>query len=85
MNEHVRVTDYVHGPFAIVVTDPARPDDADYPMIVAPEGGFATKEAAIDYLDKLVAKRKVPYLGLHYVITQVTSPSGFMRYCSWED
>lgn len=84
LSKNVEVTDLIHGPFCIVVTDPGRPDDKDYPMVVAPEGGFKTTEEALQYIDRF-AKRKEPYLGMHFRIEQLCTPDSFIRYCSWED
>jgi hypothetical protein len=84
MNENVRVTDFVNGPFVIVVTDPTKPDDLSYPMVIAPDGGFADKEAAQGYIDDF-ARRKEPYLGLHVAIAQLSSLSSFIKFCSWEE
>jgi hypothetical protein len=80
--KHVVVKDDVHGPFVIVVRDLKNPDDRDYPMVVAPERGFLTKGDALTYLEKF-KKGEDPYLGLHFTITQMTTPTSFNIYCSW--
>jgi hypothetical protein len=83
-NKNVSVTDLIHGPFAVVVTDPQHPDDDQYPMVVSPLGGYATKEKALELVESF-ANTKVPYLGLHFHVTQLSSPSSFVAFCSWED
>lgn len=82
---NVSVTDYLHGPFEIVVTDPSNPLDKTYPMVVAPDGGYPTKEAALEYIEKHFAHRKTPYLDLHFSVAQRSSEQSFIAYCSWED
>jgi len=79
------VTDLIHGPFCLVVTDTKHTDDGEYPMVVAPEGGFQTKEEALRYVEQHFAHRKEPYLGLAFKVRQMTSTPDFIRYCSWED
>jgi class 3 adenylate cyclase len=83
-DRHVTVTSFIHGPFMIVVTDPTNPKDDAYPQVVAPDGGYATKEAALDFIAQF-ATRKTPYLGLHFAVVQRSSENDFGRFCSWED
>lgn len=71
------------GPFVIVITDPKQEDDA-FPMVVSPSGGYPTKEAALAYID-FFAKRKEPYLGLHFSVISLDTEGSFARFCSWED
>jgi hypothetical protein len=85
VHDHLSVTCFEAGPFMIVVTDPAQPDDAAYPMVIAPEGGYATKEAAIAYIDRCFANRATPYLGLHFAVAQLDGERDFVQFCSWED
>lgn len=84
LSKNVSITDYIHGPFCIVVNDLARPDDNDYPLVVSPEGGYKSKEEALQYIERF-AHRKEPYLGLHFRIEQLGTPDSFTRFCSWED
>jgi hypothetical protein len=79
-----QVTNLIHGPFCIVVTNPQSNDDADYPVVVAPEGGFKTKDEARGYIEKHFAHRKEPYLGLFFKVQQLSSGDDFIRFCSWE-
>lgn len=79
------VTDLIHGPFCLVVTDPRHADDAEYPMVVAPEGGFKTKDEARKYIEDHFAHRKEPYLGLFFKVQQISTGADFIRFCSWED
>ena len=82
---NVVVTDFIHGPFEIVVVDPNNPLDQAYPIVVAPEGGYTTKEAALQFIEEHFAHRKDPYLGLRFHVTQRSSEQSFIQFCSWED
>lgn len=84
MNAAIEVTDLVEGPFVIVVTDPQQPQDRDYPIVVAPSGGFPDKEAALRYIETY-AGRKTPYLGLKFQVSPLRTQDSFNRFCSWED
>lgn len=75
---------FTEGPFVVIVTDPSDPEDKDYPFVVAPDGGFPTREAAEQWVD-LYKGRKEPYVGLHFIVTVLRSQESFMRFCSWED
>lgn len=79
------VTGFVDGPFLIVVTDPNNPLDECYPIVVAPEGGYKTKEEAILYIERNFAHRKVPYLALKFTVAPIRSEDSFGVFCSWED
>jgi hypothetical protein len=79
----VSVTLFEKGPFTIVVTQPGFEQDEAFPMVVAPPGGFDTKEAALAYVDAF-AKRPEPYLGMHFNIVQLETPDAFGVFCSWE-
>lgn len=78
----IQVTEGAHGPFGIFVTDP---NDPEIRELVVPEGGFPTSEAAVDYIDGLLAGRKVPYLGMEFEVLQIATPFSFKAFCSWED
>lgn len=82
---NVEVTEFTHGPFVIVVTDPSNPTDRAFPTVISPKGGYKTKEEALAYIETNFAHRKVPYLGMHFSVAQLDDESSFMRFCSWED
>jgi len=84
MSANVEVTNVFNGPFVIIVTDLEQPEDPDYPMVVAPPGGFPNKEEALRYIETY-AKRKVPYLGLKFRVTPLCTLESFHVFCSWED
>lgn len=77
-------TKFRQGPFAIIVDDPTKRDDA-YPFVVAPEGGFADKATARAYIEENFANREEKYLGLQFMITVLRTPGAFNQYCSLED
>ena len=83
-NTPIEVTDFIEGPFVIVVTDPQQPGDRDYPMVIAPPGGFQDKETAVRFIETFAA-RKTPYLGLKFQVSGLRTPDSFVRYCSWEE
>jgi hypothetical protein len=85
VNDNVSVTTFVNGPFMIVATDPQGPSDGAYPMVVAPPGGYATKDAALAYIDRCFAKRATPYLGMHFAVVRLNTEREFVQFCSWED
>lgn len=84
LNANITVVDWLHGPFAVVVTNLKNPTDEAYPLVVQPPGGFKTKEEAIDFA-KSFASRKEPYLGLHFAVTPIWTENSFGAFCSWED
>ena len=75
---------FKEGPFAVVVTNPGE-EDGVYPLIVAPDGGFASKDEAEAWIQGSYAERKEPFLGLHFAVTCVRTPGSFNQFCSWED
>jgi len=81
--QHLTITQFEHGPFAVVVTDPAWPQDPTYPIVVCPRGGFETRAAALLYVMRFAA-RETPYLGLRFAIAPVKSEAQFGVFCSWE-
>jgi hypothetical protein len=85
LTPNLRVTGFVHGPFAIVVTNPSNPQDNAYPIVVCPEGGFKTTGEAVLYIQKDYANRKEPYLGLTFAVAPMWLQNTFDGFCSWED
>ena len=81
----IRITSFLRGPYMIVVTDPQNPNDEAYPAVVAPEGGYETKEAAVEYIQQNYLNRKTPYLGLHFNVAPFRTETSFGHFCSWED
>ena len=81
---HVSVTDNERGPFVIIVTSFDDLKDPAYPMVIGPEGGYATKDEALEYIEAF-AKRKTPYLNQHFSVVLRVSGEDFGRFCSWED
>lgn len=81
-NQYVKITDYITGPFVIVVTVP---DDDAFPMVISPPDGFKTREEALEYINIHFANRKEPYLGCHFSIAPLRTPSSFIIFCSWEE
>jgi hypothetical protein len=79
------VTGFIHGPFAVVVTNPVDPKDEAYPIVVCPKGGFETTGEAVKYIEKNYANRKEPYLGLTFAVAPLWSQNNFNGFCSWED
>lgn len=84
MKPGMTVTDYVEGPFVVIVTDPDKLDHLAFPQVMAPLGGYPDKESAMRDIDSFAA-RKTPYLGLHFSIVPMRTPESFGRFCSWED
>lgn len=82
--KHVTITDLIHGPFVIVVSSLEDPNDDAYPMVVSPPGGYPTKEAALEYIERF-GRRKTPYLGLHFAVVKIQREPDLIVFCSWED
>ena len=83
MTENVKVTDFVNGPFVIIVSIPG---DEDFGrMVVGPPHGFSDKDQALRYIEDNFATRKEPYLGCHFEVTVLRSLASFIKFCSWED
>ena len=85
MSENIIVTKFSTGPYVIVVTDKAKPDDDAFPMVVAPKGGFSSTTDAVRYIQDEFANRATPYLGLTFHIAPLRSLQSFSHFCSWED
>lgn len=84
-NKNIKKTEYIQGPFVIVVTVPDTPDDEAFPVVVAPPAGFSRIEQAEEYIESNFATRKEPYLGCHFEIVPFRSLGSFVKFCSWED
>lgn len=74
------VTNMVQGPFVLVVTWSigTDPPDHDFPMVVGPEGGFATKEAALE-----VAKQYEDDDLFQCCVAPLRDPGSLKRFMSW--
>lgn len=83
-NKHVTVTEFVHGPFVIVVRSLEDPTDDVYPMVIGPKEGYLTKESALTYVERF-RNRGTPYLGMHFTVAQHSSEAAFNVFCSWEE
>ena len=78
-------TDWIHGPFVLIVT-PGSPlgDQSGYPMVVEPTDGFPTKEAARKYAEAAdAAMEKLGETSFNWVIAQRESLTSFKNFCSF--
>lgn len=74
----MRVTPYTAGPFFVLVSNPALPEDD---FLVGPDGGFSTKEQAIEFVQHWEAQEESK--GLTYSVLHSVPPVSFKAYMSW--
>lgn len=71
----VKETSFLEGPYVLVVTNTERPEDDA--IVVAPQGGFQTREEAKEYATQFDVE------GMTFVIAPLRLPRFFNQYMSW--
>lgn len=84
-NLNVIITEFLNGPFEIVVTNPESPNDKAFPIVISPDGVYQTSEQAVQYVEKHFANRKTPYLDLQFYVVSKFNEREFIEFCSWEE
>ena len=84
-NDNITITDHKFGPFCVVVTDPARPNDEAFPYVITLSMGCYDITNITKWIVDNFGKRKVPYLGLQFNIVPERTLKDFVNFCSWED